>query len=172
MGWDAELVSMVEAPTAGDAIELCAAGDSGAGVCRPGVCWTGIICGGPMRRFSAIQRRPGCDGMSDESKIRIRPIAATDPDLGCVEIAAGVGSGAAMAASGFMRRLLHADCLRSASRWLRRSRRRERLSGFAVAGLMPPEAELESIAVAVEYQRRGSGAPVVFGVAGRRTSSV
>jgi ribosomal-protein-alanine N-acetyltransferase len=27
--------------------------------------------------------------------------------------------------------------------------------GFAVAGLLPPQAELESIAVAAEYQRRG-----------------
>jgi ribosomal-protein-alanine N-acetyltransferase len=43
--------------------------------------------------------------------------------------------------------------------------------GFAIAGLIPPEAELESIAVAAEVQRRGVGRQLFTALAGelRRT---
>ena len=41
-------------------------------------------------------------------------------------------------------------------RWWRLTRRRK-VAGFAVAALLPPQAELETIAVAAEGQRRGVG---------------
>ncbi|HUB31151.1 MAG TPA: ribosomal protein S18-alanine N-acetyltransferase [Terracidiphilus sp.] len=45
-----------------------------------------------------------------------------------------------------------------------------RIAGFAIAGLAVPEAELETIAVAREFQRRGVGRRLLDVVAGRARS--
>jgi len=45
-----------------------------------------------------------------------------------------------------------------------------RVMGFAIASIVPPEAELETIAVAPEHQRRGTGAALLSGLMGELAS--
>ena len=89
--------------------------------------------------------------MSVPSTIRIRPMTAKDIDR-VVELAAGLDD-----APHWDRRVYEAAVDRSSPRRaaLVADAETGALAGFAVASLVPPEAELESIAVSREYQRRG-----------------
>ena len=90
--------------------------------------------------------------MSDDSTVRIRPMAAGDPDR-LVEIAAGLGG-----APQWPRRVYEAvldSSPPSRIAFVAEDSRTGAVVGFVVASLVPPEAELESIAVAKEFQRRG-----------------
>jgi ribosomal-protein-alanine acetyltransferase len=90
--------------------------------------------------------------MSVESSVRIRPMAAADLDR-LVEIAAALDH-----APHWPRRvyeaLLDPSSAKSIALIAEDSETRA-MVGFIVAGLIPPEAELESLAVSAAYQRRG-----------------
>jgi len=90
--------------------------------------------------------------MSVESSVRIRPMAAADLDR-LVEIAAALDH-----APHWPRRvyeaLLDPSSAKSIALIAEDSETRA-VVGFIVAGLIPPEAELESLAVSAAYQRRG-----------------
>ena len=90
--------------------------------------------------------------MSVPSTIRIRPMTAKDIDR-VVELAAGLDD-----APHWDRRVYEAAVDRSSPRraaLVSEDAETGALAGFAIASLVPPEAELESIAVSREYQRRG-----------------
>ena len=90
--------------------------------------------------------------MSVESSVRIRPMTAADLDR-LVEIAAALDH-----APHWPRRvyeaLLDPSSAKSIALIAEDSETRA-VVGFIVAGLIPPEAELESLAVSAGYQRRG-----------------
>lgn len=90
--------------------------------------------------------------MSGDSIIRIRSMAAADLDR-IVEIAAALDH-----APKWPRRvyeaLLQSSSLKRVA-FVAEDSRTGAVVGFVVAGLVPPEAELETIAVSAGYQRQG-----------------
>jgi ribosomal-protein-alanine acetyltransferase len=90
--------------------------------------------------------------MSVESNVRIRSMAAADLDR-LVEIAAALDH------APHWPRQVYESVLDSSSPkrigLIAEDSRTGSVMGFAVAGLVPPEAELELIAVSAGYQRRG-----------------
>ncbi len=90
--------------------------------------------------------------MRKETKIRIRPLAQADVDR-LVEIAAGLEQVPRW------RRSVYASLLDDGGReriaLVAEDAGSGLVAGFVVARLILPEAELESIAVAAEFQRRG-----------------
>ena len=91
--------------------------------------------------------------MSAESTIRIRPMAATDLDR-LVEISAGLHH-----APQWPRRTYEAIFDQFSPKrigFVAEDRATGPIVGFAVALLVPPEAELESIGVLAGYQRQGT----------------
>ena len=101
--------------------------------------------------------------MSDDSGVRIRSMAAADIDR-IVEIAAGLGD-----APQWPRRVYEAVLDSSSPNriaFVAEDSRTGAVVGFAVVSLVPPEAELESIAVAKEFQRRGVARCLFAAIAG------
>ena len=91
--------------------------------------------------------------MSAESTIRIRPIAVTDLDR-LVEISAGLDH-----VPQWPRRTYEAILGQSSPKrisLIAEDGAAGAIVGFAVALVVPPEAELESIGVAAGYQRQGT----------------
>ena len=90
--------------------------------------------------------------MSVESDVRIRSVVAADLDR-LVEIASALDD-----APRWPRRVFEALLDPSSQKriaLIAEDSRTGALVGFAVSGLVPPEAELESIAVSAENQRKG-----------------
>ena len=96
--------------------------------------------------------------MSVESNVRICPIAATDP-VRLVEIAAALDQ-----VPHRPRRVFHALLHPFSPKRLAviaEDSATGAVVGFAVAGLMAPEAELESIAVSIEISAARRSTPIV-----------
>jgi ribosomal-protein-alanine N-acetyltransferase len=90
--------------------------------------------------------------MSEESSVRIRSMMAADLDR-VVEIAAALDD-----APQWPRRVYESVLASSSPRriaFVAEDSGTGAVVGFAVAGLVPPEAELETIVVAAGFQRRG-----------------
>jgi ribosomal-protein-alanine N-acetyltransferase len=90
--------------------------------------------------------------MSEESSVRIRSMMAADLDR-VVEIAAALDD-----APQWPRRVYESVLASSSPRriaFVAEDSGTGAVVGFAVAGLVPPEAEVETIVVAAGFQRRG-----------------
>ena len=103
--------------------------------------------------------------------IQVRPLAVPDLDhlLGMVELL----DEAPHWSRGQFENLLLADSSRPRLALVACDARSGEVLGFVVAGLVPPEAELESIAVASSVQRRGIGRRLLASLVTRlRTSGI
>lgn len=88
------------------------------------------------------------------SSLRVRPMTADDVDR-VLEIAAGLAQAPQWPRSAYETALEPAKPRRMAL--VAEEVETGRIEGFVIARLMPPEAELESVAVVADLQRNGAG---------------
>jgi ribosomal-protein-alanine N-acetyltransferase len=101
--------------------------------------------------------------MSKEPSFRIRPLEGSDVDR-LAEIAAGLEQAPQWPRSVYASLLEHAG--RERIVLVAEDKGSRSVAGFVIARLIPPEAELESIAVAGEFQRRGVARELFSGLIG------